>query len=163
MLDNIKAQEQERSLFIIKPDSYMYKTEILKELRQHFELQYVRDVILNEEFLAQLYDDEADENINLMNVVYFKGKIATIGIAQGENCQKRLFELCGDSYDPNMCHKTTIRYKYSTKKTPIIVNGGTFYLNAIHRSLPEEAEKEIELYMKTYIRNRQERMEKDER
>ena len=52
MLDSLKFKKFERSLFMIKPDSYKYKNEILNELRKNnFELQYVRDVILSKKFL----------------------------------------------------------------------------------------------------------------
>ena len=154
MLDNLKLGNFERSLFIIKPDAYKYKNEILNELRKNnFELQYIRDVILNKEFLEKLYSAEGDEIVNLMNVEYFLGKTATIGIAAGENCKTRLFKICGDKYIPDMCDKSSIRYKYSTVRKPILLHGHEFYINAIHRSLPQDAENEIELYMNEYIRN----------
>lgn len=154
MLDDLKLSNFERSLFIIKPDAYKYKNEILDELRKNnFELQYIRDVILNKEFLDKLYSAEDDEVVNLMNVEYFLGKTATIGIAAGEDCKARLFKICGDTYIPDMCDKNSIRYKYSTVRKPILLNGCEFYINAIHRSLPQDAEKEIEIYMNEYIRN----------
>jgi len=164
MLDNLKLRNFERSLFIIKPDAYKYKNEILDELRKNnFEMQYIRDVILNKEFLNKLYNAEGDEVVNLMNVEYFVGKTATIGIAAGEDCKSRLFKICGDTYIPDMCDKNSIRYKYSTVRKPILLNGCEFYINAIHRSLPQDAEKEIELYMNEYIRNSIREVEYDER
>ncbi|MCI8411233.1 MAG: nucleoside-diphosphate kinase [Clostridia bacterium] len=154
MLDSLKLGDFERSLFMIKPDSYKYKNEILNELRDNnFELQYIRDVILSKNFLGKLYSAQDDEIVNLMNVEYFLGKTATIGIAAGESCKERLFELCGDKYAPDMCDKNSIRYKYSTIRKPILLHGHEFYINAIHRSLPQDAENEIELYMNEYIRN----------
>lgn len=154
MLDSLKLTNFERSLFIIKPDAYKYKNEILDELRNNnFELQYIKDVILNEDFLNKLYSAENDEFTNLMNVEYFSGKTATIGIAAGEDCKVRLFKICGDTYIPDKCDKNSIRYKYSEIREPILLHGCEFYINAIHRSLPQDAEKEIELYMNEYIRN----------
>ena len=154
MLDDLKLNNFERSLFIIKPDAYKYKNEILNELKKNnFELQYIKDVILNKEFLEKLYNTEGDELINSLNVEYFSGKIATIGVAAGKNCKEKLLEICGDKYIPDMCEKSSIRYKYSTIRKPIVLHGNEFYINAIHRSLPQDAEKEIELYMNEYIRN----------
>lgn len=154
LLDSLKLKKFERSLFMIKPDSYKYKNEILNELRKNnFELQYVRDVILSKKFLEKLYSNEDDDIVNLLNVEYFLNKTATIGIASGENCKKRLFEVCGETYIPDMCDKNSIRYKYSTIREPISLHGYEFYINAIHRSLPKDAENEIELYMEEYIRN----------
>ena len=52
VIDNLKPENFERSLFIIKQDAYKYKNEILDELKKNnFELQYIRDVILSKEFL----------------------------------------------------------------------------------------------------------------
>lgn len=152
MLDNIKVENYERSLFMIKPDSYIYKKQILEELiKSDFQLEYVKEVILNKEFLAQLYSSETDEIIKMLNIEYFSGKLATIGIAAGKNAKERLLKKCGEIYDPNMCDKDTIRYKYSGIRKPIILNGYPFYINAIHRSLPQDSEKEIEIYMTEYI------------
>ncbi len=68
MLDSLKLKKFERSLFMIKPDSYKYKNEILNELRKNnFELQYVRDVILSKNFLEKLYSTEDDDIVNLLN------------------------------------------------------------------------------------------------
>lgn len=158
MLDNLRVNNYERSLFMIKPDSYKYKEEILNDLRtNNFELQYVQDVILNKTFLEQLYNFEEDEIIKLMNIEYFLGKIATIGIVSGEKAKERLFKICGQGYAPDMCDKDTIRYKYSTIRKPILFRGCPFYINAIHRSLPQDSEREIKLYMKEYVIKNKER------
>lgn len=158
MLDNLKVKNYEKSLFMIKPDSYKYKEEILNELRNNdFELQYVRDVILCKEFLEQLYHSVDDEMVKLMNIEYFFGKVTTIGIVSGEKAKERLFKVCGEEYAPDMCNKDSIRYKYSTIRKPILLNGREFYINAIHRSLPQDSDKEIELYMNEYIRKERER------
>lgn len=154
MLDNLKSKNFERSLFIIKPNSYKYKDQIIQELKDNkFELQYIKDVTLSKNFLSRLYNDLDDKFVNLMNIEYFSGKIATIGIAAGINCKERLFKICGESYKPDLCNKNSIRYKYSSIREPINIHGHEFYINAIHRSLPQDAEREIELYMDEYIRN----------
>lgn len=154
MLDNLKSKNFERSLFIIKPNSYKYKNQIIQELKDNeFELQYIRDVTLSKKFLSKLYSDLDDTFVNLMNIEYFSGKMATIGIAAGINCKERLFQICGESYKPDLCNKNSIRYKYSSIREPINIHGHEFYINAIHRSLPQDAEREIELYMDEYIRN----------
>lgn len=154
MLDNVKSKNFERSLFMIKPNSYKYKNQIIQELKDNkFELQYIRDVTLSKNFLLKLYSDLDNEFVNLMNIEYFSGKLATIGIADGINCKERLFQICGESYKPDLCNKKSIRYKYSSIREPIDIHGHEFYINAIHRSLPQDAEKEIEIYMDEYIRN----------
>ena len=162
--DNINQKKFEKSLFIIKPDSYKYKNEILNELRNNnFELQYVKDVILSKIFLEELYSSKDDEIVNRMNVEYLSGKEATIGIAAGEECRTRLFKVCGEKYAPDMCDKNSIRYKYSTIRKPILLHGHDFYINAIHRSLPQDADREIELYIKLYINRDIEKRDIDER
>lgn len=152
MLDNLKAENYERSLFMIKPDSHKYKEEILDDLRaNNFKLECVNDVILTKRFIEKLYGLEEDKFIQYINIKYLLGKTATIGIALGEDCKKRLFEVCGDTYDPDRCSKDSIRYKYSTVRKPILIYGHKFYINAIHRSSPQDAENEIRLYMNEYI------------
>ena len=164
MLDNLKVNNYERSLFMIKPDSYIYKEKILQYLRKkNFELQYVKDVILTSDFLEGLYGSEENEIIRSMNIKYFSRKLATVGIVAGEDAKERLFELCGTGYIPDKCGKETIRYKYSTLRKPILINGHEFYVNAIHRSLPQDSEREIELYMNEYVRKKQERENNYER
>ena len=122
MLDNLKVNNFERSLFIIKPDSYQYKNEILKDLTGNgFELQNVRDVVLNREFLSKIYNEEEDALVNKMNIEYLAGKMATIGVVMAEKGKERLFKICGESYIPDMCEPNSIRYKYSTIRTPITV------------------------------------------
>lgn len=162
MLDNLVVDGYEKSLFVIKPDSFQYKNEILGELRNSgLELQYVRDVILKKEFLEKLYGNEKDEFIKLMNVAYLSGKKSTIGIVLGRESRNKLVKICGHKYIPDLCDKDTIRYKYSTKREPLDIRGYKFYINAIHRSMPEDAEREIEIYMEEYIRKTNEEV-KDE-
>lgn len=150
MIDNIKVTGYENSLFIIKPDAYQYKNRILNELLNIFRLVELEDVILTEHFLGELYKNEDDVFKN-MNIEYMKNKKATIGIVSGPDCKKRLFEICGEDFRAERCKPDTIRHKFNICPEPIVLNGQEFYVNAIHRASPEDADGEIELYKKEYV------------
>lgn len=154
MIDNIRVSNYENSLFMIKPDAYKYRNEIIKELLKQFKLVELEDVILTEHFLSELYQSEKTE-FRDMNVEYMKNRQATIGIVSGADCKKKLFEVCGTDFRAEKCKANTIRYRFNVCQEPIMINGHEFYINSIHRASPEDADKEIRLYRQEYIHSKQ--------
>ena len=160
MIDNLKLKNYENSLFIIKPDAYPYREQILEALLSKFRLVELDDVVLTERFLSELYQNEKTIFRN-MNIQYMKDKKATIGIVGGESCKKRLFEFCGEDFRPELCKPDTIRRKFNICPNPINLDGNPFYINAIHRASPEDAEKEIQLYKREYVYTKQKQLENE--
>lgn len=146
--DKMKIRE-EFSFFMIKPYAYSHKEEIIDILKTKLNIVSMREVTIAQDFLEKLYQDE-EEIIKKMNIAYLKDKKVVMGIASGENAKKELVMLSGSDFRPQMCEKESIRYLYS-KKEPIEICGIDFYINAIHRAMPEDAEKEVNLYWEEII------------
>lgn len=137
----------QRSFFMIKPNSMQNKKDILLYIRKYFEIQDLKTAFLTEDFLGKLYGSEPNISIKYINIGLMVGQKAMLGIVIGDNCPKRFLELCGHDYRPDFCSHGSIRYRYSVFRQPIRLGNIVYYCNAIHRSLPCEAEDEVLLYL----------------
>lgn len=140
----------EYSLFMIKPIAYEHKQEILDIIKKKLQIVSTADVCLSEEFLNKLYASETDEEFRKINSRCLANKKACIGVVRGENAKTKLVEICGDKPIGEECDKESIRYIYRTNKR-INISGRDFYLNAIHKSSPEDADYEVALYIREIL------------
>lgn len=159
-MENNQKDLYEESFFIIKPCGMQYEREILEELKKHFNVRMVNHITLTKDFLEKIYRKE-ESIFKKMNICYLCDKEAILGIVGGEEARTKLMEVCGYDYKPEFCDKTSIRYKYSDIRKPIEIHGRPFYINAIHRSQPEDAEEDIQIYINEVMKNKY--MEGDER
>lgn len=136
----------EYSLFMIKPIAYKHKQEILDIIKKELKIVSTTDVVLNEEFLNKLYATEKDEEFRNINNQYLANKKVCIGVVRGENAKTRLVEICGKEPVGEDCDKNSIRYIYRTNQK-LNISGRDFYLNAIHKASPEDANYEVALYI----------------
>ena len=151
----------EYSLFMIKPMAYEHKREILDFISKELKIESTRDVLLSKDFLNKLYKNENDK-FKRINTLYLAGKMACIGVVSGENAKTKLVEICGEHFIPEKCNPNSIRYKYRNNKVAKI-DGEIFYVNAIHKSTPEEADEEVKLYIDEFIKPRNREREDEER
>lgn len=142
----------EYSLFMIKPIAYEHKKEILDFISKELKIESTRDILLNKEFLEKLYKNEKDP-FKKINTLYLSNGMACIGVVSGENAKTKLVEICGEHFIPEKCDPNSIRYKYRTNKI-IRLDGQIFYINAIHKSTPEEADDEVKLYINEFIKQK---------
>lgn len=142
----------EYSLFMIKPCAYQKKEEILEILEGNLKVLFTKDIILDKAFLSKLYRSEKNEVYKKINENYLNGKKALIGIVAGENAVSDLIKVCGNKPLGSECDKNTIRYKYAPKKEILhFENSPVFYVNAIHKSSPEEAIEQVEVFIKEIL------------
>lgn len=152
----------EESFFMIKPCGLKYQDEILEQLRANFNVKMVNQMILTKEFLEKIYRQE-ESVFRKMNICYLCDKKAILGVVGGIDARKRLMEVCGYDFRPECCDESSIRYKYSDIRVPIEIHGRPFYINAIHRSQPEDAEEDIKIYTNEIIRSKENGYEREER
>lgn len=144
----------EYSLFMIKPCAYLQKDEILKILNENLNVLFTRDVVLDKKFLAKLYKSEENEVYKKINEDYLNEKKACIGIVGGENAISDLIRVCGNKPLGRDCEKNTIRYKYAPKNDILhLKNDEVFYVNAIHKSSPEEAVDQVTVFIKEFLQD----------
>lgn len=141
----------EYSLFMIKPCAYEKKDEILEIISKKLTILFTRDIILNEKFLNKLYTNEKNISFKKINTDQLKNGAACIGIVAGVNAIKDLIEICGNKPLGTMCNKETIRYQFSPKNDTLTIGNEVFFLNAIHKSDPEEALDDVVLFMTEFL------------
>ena len=144
----------EYSLFMIKPCAYKEKKDILNILNQRLNIIFIKDIILNEQFLDKLYGNEQNEIYKKINTEYLKGKPACIGIVSGKNAINDLIEVCGSKPLGSMCDKDSIRYRYAPKEEIIhLKKDQVFFVNAIHKASPEEALEQVCLFITEFFKD----------
>lgn len=146
-----RRRKMEYSLFMIKPCAYEKKDEILEIISNKLSILFTRDIILNEKFLNKLYTNEKNTKFKRINTDQLKNGTACIGIVAGVNAIKDLIEICGNKPLGTMCNKETIRYKFSPKNDTLNIGNEVFFLNAIHKSDPEEALDDVVLFITEFL------------
>ena len=142
--------KKEESVFFIKPPALHHADKILRELKYHFdEVQWSAPIALSHSFWLNFHKDEVSPYKEI-NADYLAGKQVILGIVKGKDAEKRLFNLCGTAFRPKDCSRNSIRYRYPFEPEKIKVDGIDFYINAIHRSLPGDATREVRL-VRPYI------------
>ena len=140
----------QKTLLMIKPEGMADFREITIMLEtKGLIICESMDIECQEDFLRKLYKDQSG-GFWEVNKEYLVGKKCKLLMIQGEDAVSRLFELAGGHYNPENCHKDTIRYIFGKRKTYIGKNGRELFLNAVHRSSPENAEYEVALFKEYY-------------
>lgn len=136
---------EDRTIYIIKPDAYAMKNDILMDIRKAgFDILSKTDVQLNPETVRKFYDQEDETLISFLEG-YVGGGMVQAGILKKKNAILNFIELTGWMADPRKCDKDSLRYRYSN--TPPLVRGDRiFFYNAIHKTVQNNLEKEMEIY-----------------
>ena len=144
------TKKKEESVFFVKPLALHQAEKILRDLKYHFdEVQCSAPVTLPYSFWLNFHENEVLPYKEI-NANYLANKQVVLGIVRGEDAEERLFNLCGTTFRPKDCSRNSIRYRYRFEPEKIKINGVDFYINAIHRSLPGDAAREI-LLVRPYI------------
>ncbi len=140
----------EKTLLMIKPEGTDYIEDIVSEIRcSGLKISEGYDWICAEGFLKSLYKDQSG-GFWEVNKEYLVGKRCVLFVVSGEQAAERLFSLAGTHYSPEKCERDSIRYRFGKRELYIGKNGRELYLNAVHRSSPENAEYEVELFHKWF-------------
>lgn len=127
---------EDRSFFIIKPDSLIHKHEIIYLIYSQISITALYNVKLTKRMLLDLYP-EADQlemyiREKEYNLINKESTDVVIGIVDGRNAIKKLIRIAGEKINPAECSPETIRYKFG-KHAPVEFNNLLIYLNSIHR------------------------------
>lgn len=143
----------EKTLLMIKPEGMKHKNEIIDMVKQvGLRIVWTNKIIATITFLRKLYKDQSGRFWEA-NKDYLVGKECLLIIVEGERSASRLYYLCGTHYDPNQCERGTIRRQFGEREPKVGANGQILFLNAVHRSTPENAEYETNLCYKLYVEN----------
>ena len=140
----------EKTLLMIKPEGMEHKNDIISRVEQvGLRIVWTRKIIATISFLRKLYKEQSG-GFWKVNKDYLLGKECLLIIVEGERAASRLYHLCGTHFDPNQCESGTIRRQFGEGEPKVGVNGQILFLNAVHRSTPENAEYETNLCYKLY-------------
>ncbi len=134
----------EESVFFIKPPALEQAEKIINELKKQFTVAFSDPIALPADFWLTFHENEISP-YKEANASYLADKKIILGIVKGENAKIKLFELCGKTFNPEACSSDSLRYRYRFEPSLIQVDGVAFYVNAIHRSMPEDAQREVNL------------------
>lgn len=143
---------REKTLYIIKPESFNERDQIRKIIQEKnnlFIYKYKIKKLTEKEVSLMLdcdYKSKGNKKLFEATLYFMTRGLVEIGIIKGKNCVNIFKELCGNKKDPKRCEENTIRNIFGISEA-IIYKGCSYYLNAIHRpDTIEEAEKEIQLF-----------------
>lgn len=128
-----------RSFFIIKPEAFAVRKEIVNILNRRSNLTVVETKIirLTEEDIDVIYLDDIGTPLLKAIKKHLSGKYVEAGIVEGFNAVIELRRICGDCADPNLCEKNTIRHKFGLPE-PVQYCNQKFFLNAVHSAIESE-------------------------
>lgn len=141
----------ETTLFFIKPPAINRTTSIIKDLKKHFNILSLTAIQLPKSFWLDFHHNDPMPYREL-NAIYLDKQLIVMGIIEGINAKQELLNLCGHTYISSQCHPNSLRHKHRDLEKHIKINGFDFYINAIHRAMPEDADKEVSLYLKKVSR-----------
>ena len=140
----------QQTLLMIKPEGIDLIDEIVDSIKNDgLQISEGHSIICSEEFLRCLYKEQSGMFWEV-NKEYLVGKHCVLFIVYGDDAVSRLLALSGKHYSPENCDRYTIRYRFGKRETYIGKNGISLYLNAVHRSSPENAEYEVALFNKWF-------------
>lgn len=136
-----------RSFFIIKPEAFAQRKEIIDILNNHFDLTVVesKSIKLNESDIDKIYFDDFGTSLLKAIKMHLVDKIVEAGIVEGLNVVIMLRQACGTEADPKLCKKNTIRYVFGLPN-PVWYNGQKYFLNAIHSAVESEVADSLEWF-----------------
>jgi nucleoside diphosphate kinase len=145
----IETDEGNIVLFVIKPDAFKSRDNIIKRI-EGSGLYIVRKKIIKlpDEFvIGKMYDpDEIPKEIQEETLKHFNEGRSEVVLVKGDAdiIQKVLAET-GMKTNPALCEDDTIRYIYGDHVPVELGNGLKYFRNAIHRPKNEgEAKKDLE-------------------
>ncbi|MFW6327521.1 MAG: nucleoside-diphosphate kinase, partial [Bacteroidota bacterium] len=137
----------EQTFFIIKPEAYKFKKEILEEIINEgtFNIISITDKQLKLDDIELIYANEK-EPLKSALLQYLSSGIICAGIIEGKNVIDNFSKFSGSFGNPNNCEPSSLRFRYGDKKVHTYENVPVFH-NAIHRSITiNEAKESIDLY-----------------
>lgn len=136
----------EETLFIIKPDGYDKREQIISDISVCFDITGTSIFKFESDFLASFYPKEIDKPYYSALVEYMLETPCVVGVIEGESVIRNFFEFAGTCLDPKKCAENTLRYKYS-KGLDKTKSGMYIIKNGIHRSKSrEEFESDIQIF-----------------
>lgn len=135
----------EETLIMIKPEGIEYIDNIIEIIvGLGYEVSKEYPIICSENFLKRLYCEQSGAFWEV-NKEYLLDKRCVVFIISGEQAKKQIFSIVGTNCNPEECEKNSLRYIFGKREPYIGKNGRKLFLNAIHRSNPENAEYEVDL------------------
>lgn len=135
----------EKSVYIIKPEGMIFRSEIIKAIEQRaLTIEEKKNLVLPEWALKELYPDLS---VDLWNAtcLSFSAPVE-IGLISGEKAVQVLFRLAGKKTAPAECDSKSIRFIFG-RKEPFVIGGVRYYANAIHRPKNKlEARNDMEVF-----------------
>jgi nucleoside diphosphate kinase len=136
----------EQAVYMIKPEGMLVRDEIRSDISEAGLVIIKRKVVLvDKEALDTIYP-ENPEIIQEATLAHMVSEYLEMGVVEAEGAIKRLTDICGHHFNPEVCHEGTIRRKYG--HPALGLGNGFFYCpNAIHCSKsPEEATRDLGLF-----------------
>jgi len=123
----------EKTLFIIKPDGFPKRKEIISEISDHFNIEYLSELYFSEALISELYFRDIGKSHYPALIEYIMESPCELGIIKGENSIEKFFRFAGENSDPRKCKSNTLRFKYG-KGLDKTKSGLYIIKNGIHRA-----------------------------
>ena len=136
----------EETLFIIKPDGYEKREQIISDITARFNIAWTSTFSFEPDLVAKLYPTEVDKPHYSVLVEYMLETPCVLGIIKGESVIKDFFEFAGRCLNPKECAEDTLRYRYH-QRIDRTKGGGHIIKNVIKRSKSKE---EFEFYIRVF-------------
>ena len=136
----------EETLFIIKPDGWNERVQIMTEISKRFDITHTLIFEFNSKLIAQFYPTDVGKLYYPAIEEYMIETPCELGVIKGSSVIDRFFEFVGKLSDPKACEPDTLRYRYG-KGLSTTTSGLYIVKNAVHRvKSKEEYAYELELF-----------------
>lgn len=136
----------EETLFIIKPDGWNKRTQIMTNISERFNIIHTLVFEFNSELIAKFYPTDMGKHYYPALEEYMLETPCELGVIKGNSVIDRFFEFSGKLSDPKACEPNTLRYRYGNG-LDTTTSGLYIVKNAVHRvKSKEEYEYETELF-----------------
>jgi len=122
----------EKTLFIIKPDCFHKKEEIISNMSNQFFIIYLKEFNFSEKLLSEFYIKDVRKQHYPALIEYMLESPCELGIIQSENSIEKFLKFAGKSSDPKKCNSNSLRFKYG-KGFDKTKSGLYIIKNCIHR------------------------------
>lgn len=137
----------ETTFFMIKPEGLIHAEDIFTDLLLYnMNIVLKKEIIMSCDLMKGIYKNQSGKFFEA-NRDYLVGKKCILLIIEGHNVAERLYKLSGDNYNPSCCEIGTLRRKYGIHEPILHPNGRQLFLNAVHRSTPENSANEVSLIL----------------
>lgn len=137
----------EETLFIIKPDGYDQRKQIISDISACFDVAWISTFSFESDLVAKLYPTEVDKPHYPALIEYMLETPCVLGIIRGESVIQDFLKFAGTCLNPKECAEDTLRYRYyqGIDRTR---SGRHIIKNVIHRSKSKE---EFEFYIQVFM------------